>query len=238
MTSRPTPAPLEDVRRALSSGGPINAKMLAKALARFRADPAELLREVRAFLQGNEDAASGVARRSQLHPIGFWKLVLISSREPTFSLRLHVWSRPVHEVSLDVHTHRWDFASLICAGAFVQDIYESECRSGIEVRRFYWTDDCEGREPRSDRRTAFLRLSSSTQPGPGSIYELRAGVPHCFRPIRSGVSLVLQGPSVSEASQIFRRTDQQHLSTPGRTGLSTQEVQEALDTALSLCSRG
>jgi hypothetical protein len=76
--------------------------------------------------------AEAVAADSYWHSNGFAKLNLVRHAEPTFRLRLHVWptggeSGPAFQHT-NIHTHRWEFASLVLAG-------------GVHIEEFAETDD-------------------------------------------------------------------------------------------------
>jgi len=67
---------------------------------------------------------SELCRASRLHPNGFVKLTLGSSRDERVALRLHIWPPGVEDSS--IHTHRWSFTSLIVCGTLEESIFSPE----------------------------------------------------------------------------------------------------------------
>lgn len=60
-----------------------------------------------------------IAKRSYGHLNGFDKIVLISSPQPKYRLRLHIWW-PQSDTGVveRIHNHAWDFGSMLLTGAY------------------------------------------------------------------------------------------------------------------------
>jgi len=78
------------------------------------------------FLQMPSDLAH-IAARSYVHYNGFDKFVLLSSHQPNFKLRLHVWWPENREYpSENIHNHRWDFTTLLVAGSYQFEEFQTD----------------------------------------------------------------------------------------------------------------
>jgi hypothetical protein len=78
---------------------------------------------------GDDQILGEVARRSYTHSNGFDKITLVSSREPEFKLRLHIWwpRRRDCQSREFVHNHRWLFRStVLCGSAYVETFTEKD----------------------------------------------------------------------------------------------------------------
>jgi hypothetical protein len=67
-------------------------------------------------------AIEEIAARSYTHVNAFDKIVLLSSAQPQYKLRLHIWWPMPEDVAqkkegFRVHNHRWNFSSIILCGA-------------------------------------------------------------------------------------------------------------------------
>lgn len=150
-----------------------------------------------------------MARRSYWHPNGFAKIVLHTSDEPEFRIRLHVWPRST-EVRLgesNPHSHRWDFASTVLAGdgLITSEFAEATDSGGTYDRYRYGTDPDDKAGLVVDGR---VRLSEREMPiiNRGRIYTCDTSVIHTVRPAGTPLTatLVVQGPQKSPSTVVYR----------------------------------
>jgi hypothetical protein len=70
------------------------------------------------------------------HPNGFEKLTLVSSSDPEYRLRLHVWTPSSHRgVQEHVHDHSWDYSSALLAGSFRMQTFSCD-EKGTRMLRY------------------------------------------------------------------------------------------------------
>ena len=86
----------------------------------------------------DERALSHSAGQSYEHFNGFDKIVLLSSQEPGFKLRLHVWWPGMPRNLENVHNHRWNFASAILRGSYKTQIYTFD-QSGAQMSHYAYS---------------------------------------------------------------------------------------------------
>lgn len=68
---------------------------------------------------------SKIASSSYKHYNGFDKIVLISSTNPSYSLRLHIWLPQESGFEWEnIHDHRWNFSSSVIAGQIFAQYFE------------------------------------------------------------------------------------------------------------------
>lgn len=137
-----------------------------------------------------------VLARSYWHPNGFVKLVLAAGA--SFQLRMHVWrptgaGTPVRE---NVHSHRWDFCSVILHGRYRYQEFERS-DDGDPFRSYIY----DGHSGISSYRLtsvekATLRCVLDAELAAGTHYTLTSDALHrvIADPERVTASLVLQGP--------------------------------------------
>ncbi|RLK58100.1 hypothetical protein [Actinokineospora cianjurensis] len=88
------------------------------------------VRDVVARTVVDEDLLAVCARRSQWHPLGFVKVLVLSNA--AFQVRMNYWPEVVGERE-DIHDHRFDFVSTVVHGALVAESYEYASAEGGEV---------------------------------------------------------------------------------------------------------
>ncbi|GLW89799.1 hypothetical protein [Actinokineospora globicatena] len=81
----------------------------------------DAVRDVVAGTVADERLLAVCADRSQWHPLGFVKVLVMSNA--AFQIRMNYWPSPVGERE-DVHDHRFDFVSTVVHGALVAEQYE------------------------------------------------------------------------------------------------------------------
>lgn len=84
----------------------------------------------------NKNHLERIASRSYTHSNGFDKFVLLTSDNPQYKLRLHIWWPDV-ETSFDehIHNHSWNFSSAVITGALRFFAYDSQ-NGEIIVNRY------------------------------------------------------------------------------------------------------
>jgi hypothetical protein len=83
----------------------------------------KLIRKIVAEICTDRDRLHLCAQRSQSHPLGFSKVLVLSTKQ--YQIRLNFWPEIefVRERE-DIHDHRFDFASTIFTGTLVEELYE------------------------------------------------------------------------------------------------------------------
>ena len=166
--------------------------LFARELAAIRSQPARM---------------ATLARQAYWHRNGFAKVKVAETG--SYSVRLHIWPAGDHERGdVDPHSHRWEFASLVVAGA------------GMEERRFALADGpatgvpytaCEyGRtsgvsflRPTGE---AWLRQIGLYRRPHGHVYSCPRTVLHTVAPIGRALvaTIVVQGPVEPAPALVYR----------------------------------
>ena len=89
------------------------------------------LRDLVAPILANDELVRDVARLSYKHNLGFDKIILLRD-EFDAMIKLDVWW-PDHRVNDNIHSHRWDFSSIVLAGRLNLKHF-SPARSSEEVQ--------------------------------------------------------------------------------------------------------
>ena len=187
-----------------------------------------------ASLMDDARACEEVARKSVVHPNGFYKIVLLAPASATYQLRLHVWSTPVGTRG-DIHNHRWDFASWIIKGAFTQELFRVSGDDGQAVNHLIWQSDCSEGPVGFVQSTCKLTECRKTESlSDDDTYFLQANDIHRFCSLCRGLSLILHGPPVRTYSDVFRPvTDNAHRPEPPYS-IDSSEVVDVLKRARSI----
>lgn len=198
------------LRDALAAAPRIGADELAGALELVPDAPAAA-RLVESLL-GRPGELSDVAARSYAHVNGFDKLVLLSSAEPEFELRLHLWwpERGPEDRwggAFRTHDHRWDYASALLCGSFRFRWYEvSPAGEGRPVHEYEYRSPGRGSHCAMRRRgSARARCVFDARLGAGNRYSLSRWIQHqvSCEPGELGASLVLRGPARRDATRVY-----------------------------------
>lgn len=172
---------------------------------------AELLRQVRA----DRPTLRAVAARSYPHVNQFDKIVLVGSPDrAAYRLTLHLWEGRYSEDQTGeelIHDHRFNFWSVVLAGALVSQPFEGS-ESGKAYRRYrYFPETFRGRsfseiyEFTGDTK---LRATACTTRTRSESYFLSAENIHriVLQPARLTCSLVLRGPRLRRYSCVYNTT--------------------------------
>lgn len=155
-----------------------------------------------------------MAARSYEHANGFDKLVLEVGSG--WKMRFHYWPTP--EASLDgvnIHNHRWDFASSILLGTLQAHYYEVTEDVGGALDAFsYESPDGSNAYRFTLRGRAGATLVETTQLPVGITYALDHQRSHRVSVIDSpAASLVLQGPVRKNATRVLRKPNSPEVDT-------------------------
>ncbi|MEZ0067921.1 hypothetical protein ABIA32_003937 [Streptacidiphilus sp. MAP12-20] len=159
---------------------------------------------------GREDFFGEVLARSLWHPNGFAKIVLLTA--PEFRLRLHAWRTDDAASAADaenIHNHRWDFTAAILAGGYRhQEFQVSEQGQSFFGYRYRSADDQSSYSlvPLGRRTLKCVFDAHLTQ---GTRYTMSSTVLHRVRPdpAQAAISLVLEGPHLPAAVEVFAEVE-------------------------------
>ncbi|MEV6825377.1 hypothetical protein [Amycolatopsis sp. NPDC051102] len=156
----------------------------------------------------DQAAAAEIAKRSYWHPNGFAKIVLHTSVDPEFRIRLHVWPRgetPSRGES-NPHSHRWEFASCVVTGTGMHMVdFAESTEGGKPYRRYrYGTDPT---DPAALVADGEVRLKRRGVPHVqnGEVYTCDTSIVHTVRPIDAGLTatVVVQGPRRTPTTVVY-----------------------------------
>ncbi|WP_328617887.1 hypothetical protein OHS18_18535 [Amycolatopsis sp. NBC_00355] len=159
-------------------------------------------------LAADRAAVAEIAKRSYWHPNGFAKVVLHTSIEPEFRIRLHVWPRsemPSRGES-NPHSHRWEFASHVLAGTGMHMVEFAETSEGGKpYRRYRYGAD--PADPASLTADGEVRLRRRGVPHvqSGDVYTCDTSIVHTVRPIDAELTatVVVQGPRRTPTTVVY-----------------------------------
>jgi hypothetical protein len=158
---------------------------------------------------GADDAAvADIAKRSYWHPNGFAKIVLHTSVEPEFRIRLHVWPRStvVSAGESNPHSHRWEFASHVLTGAGTHMVEFAEvAETGKPFRRYrYGADPANPAALVADGEVR-LKPTGVRHVGDGDVYRCDTSIVHTVRPVDAGLTatVVVQGPRRTPTTVVY-----------------------------------
>ncbi|WP_328646818.1 hypothetical protein OHS58_00840 [Amycolatopsis sp. NBC_00348] len=180
---------------------------LEKAAWEIRVEPRPFVSWLAGLLT-NDAKVAEIAGRSYWHPNGFAKLVLHTSAEPEFRIRLHVWpeSDVVSPGESNPHSHRWEFASHILVGTGMHMVEFTEVADGGKpFRRYRYGAD--PAHPAALVTDGEVRLKRQRSPHVvrGEVYSCDMDVVHTVRPIDAGLTatVVIQGPRRTPATVVY-----------------------------------
>jgi hypothetical protein len=181
---------LDQVNAALRS---VNEPSIALTTLRNTAPLAALLELIRR----DRSSLAELASCSYRHRNGFDKIVLASAGAAGLKMVLHVW--PCQDLPDEdhIHDHRWDFASIVLAGALKLDLYQPDHRgephSVMRYRSLPGPGNCELERA----GTMAVSLHASVTMTVGSSYTWSADVLHRAYgvPGKLTATLIVQGPA-------------------------------------------
>jgi hypothetical protein len=157
--------------------------------------------------------ASDIDTRSYWHPNGFAKLVIYSSADPEFRVRLHIWPKERRRSVFDedIHDHRWPFASIaLCGAVRVERFSETDISDwrAIPCERLAYdavTTGSVGRL-RHEGKTA-LRSQGVSEYTAGRVYFCDTSTLHAVTKIAdtTTATLVVAGAAVFASALVYHR---------------------------------
>lgn len=162
----------------------------------------------------DETLLAGIASRSYRHINHFDKVVLVGSDRPSaYRLTLHLWRPPYRADEMRdelIHDHRFNFWSVILAGALVSENFQLG-ETGDVFKRYHYVPESRGRTFRDFyeyRGEVRLKRSATKVRQAGESYFLAAPSVHRIVLPQSELtcSLVLRGPRLREYSAVFNTT--------------------------------
>jgi hypothetical protein len=225
-SAAPSEAVVKDasLTSSLLSASP-NMTDLFRHAERLRCVPGLFARDL-AGIRAQPERMAELARLAYWHQNGFAKIKVAETG--SYSVRLHIWppgDTPRGDV--DPHSHRWEFASLVVAGA------------GIRERRFALADEpagsryiaCEygrrdGVRYLEQTGEAWLREVSGYRRPYGHVYSCPRNVLHTVEPIGADLvaTIVVQGPVDPSPALVFRSPDRGTAMSQG--SISTSELDQ------------
>jgi hypothetical protein len=216
---------------------PDDHEKIEKGLSLFGTE-ADFARVIRSVLS-KPDLLCRICASSYIHANGFYKIVLLSSDERDYKLRLHVWpprkeGRPYRRA--DIHDHRWDFGSLILAGSYTHEEYKPN-RAGILTRKYEYVPLARDGlfnlrylgEARLKRTFRCLMVA-------GTRYTLDAGVLHYVvqESEHLTATLVLRGKRSRRSTFVFSRRQKTLHQEVASTSLTTEALRSVLQSLIAL----
>lgn len=181
---------------------PLAGSDCGKSLAWLSANSKKVTDLLGALAQ-DDDAVERIAARSYIHPNGFVKIVLVAGH---MKLRLHCWSSSADgEVRGNLHSHRWELASVVLSGAMAVRLYEPGEAHHMSYQEWRYAPESNGdSESLEHVGLAHLRLTQEVILLPGSGFASPSPTIHSARPIRDMTrTLVLHGPPVVHSTRVF-----------------------------------
>ncbi|WP_372666591.1 hypothetical protein [Amycolatopsis kentuckyensis] len=150
-----------------------------------------------------------MAARSYWHSNGFAKLVLHTSVEPEFKIRMHVWPRSgaSRRGEPNPHSHRWEFASTVLAGrGVVVPEYREASEGGDLFGRYRYGTDPDAPEALVADGSVRLVKVKSPRVFRGDVYSCGTDVIHTLEPLGTDLTatLVIQGSHRESTTVVFR----------------------------------
>jgi hypothetical protein len=229
---------LRDLTDMLTASEPVDLPWLRRAAERVQQNPDKFLSWLEEAFQDGA-AVREAAARSYWHPNGFAKLILHTSAEPGFRIRLHVWpaSPEPSRGESNPHSHRWEFASTVLTGEGMHMVeYRERDDRGKGYQRYrYGTDPA---HPAALVRDGEVRLWRTGHPHVqrGDVYTCDTEVVHTVRPIAGDLTatVVVQGPHRADSTVVYcepGQTDDQ----PNRA-MTEAEFRDLLDAVTTATS--
>ncbi|MFF3150139.1 hypothetical protein ACFVRU_52675 [Streptomyces sp. NPDC057927] len=162
------------------------------------------------------------------HPNGFIKMKLLTPGADAWSLRVHVWDRPVP--SSDVHNHRWDFASCVVSGRLIETQFDLE-REGGDTPVFRLSKDAAGSYHYTKDGVGHLREGRVTQREVGQAYTLDHRVLHRADPDGGHlvITVVLQGPDLTRTTTVVPAEVPEWTESRAITRLGGDEIADLME---------
>jgi hypothetical protein len=195
-----------ELARILGEEGGFGSDFLSKGLGILPSQPskaAELVKE----LLSDEEALSRCASQSYSHANGFDKIVLLVGDRPSFKLRLHIWNSDAGMGGLEshLHNHRWSFASRVLVGEYIFEAFVPRSNANVYHAYEYVPRDSPGSYALFPQGVTELGSALCFSVTRGVSYFMDYATIHRVNAIKPTISMVLQGPPMTEVSSVFSR---------------------------------
>lgn len=160
--------------------------------------------------EGAGQVAPRLLEQSYWHPNGFLKVV-VRAFEDGSRLRLHYWpglSERVVPLDEDIHTHRWNYWSLVLVGALRVETFIEAKSLGTAYFEITCSSNSNGTYTMSEPKQAILSQLSDRIIMAGSTHFGTISTLHRCARAASGpaITLFFQSAALCRASRIFRPT--------------------------------
>jgi hypothetical protein len=191
-------------------------KVLSDLTSRWR------MPDVFRAIAADEHVLAAISKRSYRHLNGFDRIELLSSINPEYGLRLHIWWGDCEHGKERVHGHPWNFASVILTGALrIEQFVEAETGNQVEFCNYERPD---GRDAYTltPSGTATLRLIVRSALAANSHYYADHRIIHRVwaDPGLPSASLMLHGKATAYPSRVFLLSGRKELATENHRRLS------------------
>ncbi|MBL7781949.1 MAG: hypothetical protein JNM22_12080 [Saprospiraceae bacterium] len=156
----------------------------------------------------NEMLCNQIAANSYFHYNGFDKIILYESE--VCKLRLHIWWGSNIEYKENVHDHRWNFASWIVKGKYINEIYTDNDNFGNVFSEYHYKP--RDRKEKQSYPLEFIRQTKLKKDrieelSEGMITKCETGTLHRVKPITgiNTVTLFLQSSSVLSYARVLNQ---------------------------------
>lgn len=137
---------------------------------------------VRSAMHGGDGMVEARSQKSHIHDNGFLKLNLYDTSDHRFRIRLHIWDvEVVAAEEVNVHDHRYDFASLIVSGS-IENVRWRRGPNGATFKSFiYRPRDGEGQYQLEKQGSAVLAPQPAKSYSVGEWYRMDRSELHTAR---------------------------------------------------------
>ena len=198
--------------------------------------PSDLIKNV----LNDEAHINDVSKVSYRHINGFDKIVLYSSGDNLFKLRLHIWWPTKAAYSREhIHNHRWDFATCIVLGSYKLETYIQSKEGEPAYLYSYWSPEDQSTYKMIPRGHTRAKKMFDADVLKGTIYQLEHSVLHRVTQLtKSGtVSLVLQGPPLKKTTRVLTNSLVLNPSSMPAERFSVTSIVTKLERCLNLLNR-
>ncbi|WP_062204140.1 hypothetical protein [Demequina salsinemoris] len=196
-----------DIHRRLNALGEIivDDNVLHTAPSRFHELlPRALLVDFASNIANDEMSLSAIASSAQTHPNSFRKTTLAKSENGT-KLVLHRWLAPTATGVADLHSHRWNFVSLVLQGELTAQTFRADDDvDGPYVEYSYGSASDSDHYPMVKVGQSALSSVASTTYRAGSCYtQMYADVHQAAPGVDGALTLIVQSPPRQELCRVF-----------------------------------
>ena len=191
----------------------------------------------KSFIQNlaqNRTILDQIASKSYRHDNNFDKLVLVTSKEPEYRLRLHIWWPENSGYSIQpelIHNHRWNFSSFIILGAMTFETFQVTTHGSPHFKYVYIPPVDTKSYQMKHNGTEFLSSILQVNMTPGCKYAFESIGLH--RVTNQGevpvVSLMIRGASTQKDALVYSEKRIEYESAIPVTRLAPDQVKLKLE---------